>query len=193
MRTLAGPASFSTEIQKSRFLARAVPLPDAALAEAMLCSIAIETASHHCWAWRHGQRYRFHDAEEPSGSAGKPILAAIDGAGLDRVLVVVTRWFGGIKLGVGGLVRAYGGSAAECLRNAAQVEIVAYASVEVEVGFDHTNGVYHLLRQLEACIEAERYSAAGLHLRLRLPAAAVSNLCQRIRDLSRGSGRVRVE
>src|SRR5690606_870518 len=73
---------------------------------------------------RIGQSYRFNDDGEPSGTAGKPILQAIDGQGLDRVVVVVTRWFGGVLLGSGGLVRAYGGTAALCLRNADKAPLI---------------------------------------------------------------------
>src|SRR3546814_18000784 len=79
---------------------------------------SVPDATHNCWAWRIGDDYRSNDDGEPAGTAGRPILAAIDGQGMDRVVVVVTRWFGGIKLGAGGLVRAYGGTAAECLRRA---------------------------------------------------------------------------
>jgi putative IMPACT (imprinted ancient) family translation regulator len=61
---------------------------------------------------------RFNDDGEPAGTAGRPILQAIEGQGMDRVVVVVKRWYGGIKLGAGGLMRAYGGTAAECLRRA---------------------------------------------------------------------------
>ncbi len=72
---------------------------------AFLQQVAVTDATHNCWAYRHGQDYRSSDDGEPAGTAGRPILAAIDGQGFDRVMVVVTRWFG-IKLGAGGLVRA---------------------------------------------------------------------------------------
>ena len=73
-------------------------------------------ATHHCWAYRIGPAYRFGDDGEPGGTAGAPILRAIEGQGVDRVMVVVVRFYGGVKLGTGGLARAYGGTAAECLR-----------------------------------------------------------------------------
>src|SRR3546814_1073968 len=85
---------------------------------------AVAGANHNCWACRIGQTYRFSDDGEPGGTAGKPILQAIDGHDLDGIAVVVTRWFGGILLGSGGLVRAYGGTAALCLQGAAKVRIV---------------------------------------------------------------------
>jgi len=118
MVTLASRWQLQQEIRKSRFLAQAAPVDDDAAADTFIAEVSDRGATHNCWAWRLGNRYRFNDDGEPGGSAGRPILAAIDGQGLDHVVVVVTRWFGGIKLGVGGLVRAYGGCAAECLRTA---------------------------------------------------------------------------
>src|SRR5690242_3615728 len=110
LATLAAPCSHAVEIKKSRFLAQAAPASSAEAAMAFVDSLRDNGGGHHCWAYRIGQAYRFNDDGEPSSSAGKPILAAIDGQGFDRVVVVVTRWFGGVKLGVGGLIRAYGGT-----------------------------------------------------------------------------------
>jgi putative IMPACT (imprinted ancient) family translation regulator len=106
MFTLQRIETSTQEIKKSRFLAVAGPIADEQAARAFLAAHADPAANHNCWAWRLGQTYRFSDDGEPSGTAGKPILAAIDGQKLDRVAVVVTRWFGGILLGSGGLMRA---------------------------------------------------------------------------------------
>jgi uncharacterized YigZ family protein len=122
--TLAATATVRQEIKKSRFMAIAAPVNDEEAAKAFVASHTDPAANHNCWAWRIGQGYRFNDDGEPSGTAGKPILQAIDGQGLDRVIVVVTRWFGGVLLGSGGLVRAYGGTAALCLRSADKIPIV---------------------------------------------------------------------
>ena len=113
---LAVPASLRQEIRKSIFVANAanVGSPDAALA--FVAAVTDRTATHNCWAYRIGQQYRFNDDGEPGGTAGRPILQAIDAQQMDDTVVVVTRWYGGIKLGAGGLARAYGGCAAECLR-----------------------------------------------------------------------------
>ena len=111
MRTLAAESAHEQVIKRSRFLAVAsrADSPEAALV--WLGRNAASDASHNCWAYRVGNEYRFSDDGEPGGTAGRPILAAIEGAGLDHVIVVVTRWYGGVKLGAGGLVRAYGGTA----------------------------------------------------------------------------------
>ena len=122
--TLAAPAAFTLEVKHSRFLAQAAPASAPAAALAFLDEVADPAATHNCWAYRIGGEYRSSDAGEPAGTAGRPILTAIDGQGCDQVVVVVTRWYGGIKLGAGGLVRAYGGAAAECLRNAGRVPLV---------------------------------------------------------------------
>src|SRR5512138_3130194 len=96
--TLAAPARLHQEIRKSRFIAHAAQAADPDAALAFVESVTDRSATHNCWAYRIGQQYRFSDDGEPSGTAGKPILQAIDGQGFDQVVVVVTRWFGGIKL-----------------------------------------------------------------------------------------------
>lgn len=188
--TLLAPASFEESIQKSRFLARAWPVEAVEDAQLHINDCARELASHHCWAWRLGQQYRFHDADEPAGTAGRPILQAIDGQGYDRVVVVVTRWFGGIKLGAGGLVRAYGGCAAECLRRAERKPLIVQADLQVFVPFACDSALRQLLSGLHGALSAEHYDAEGLHAEIRLPAVHASEFELRLRDLSRGSARV---
>ena len=143
--TLAAPAAHSLEVRHSRFLAQAAPVttPEAALA--FLAQVMDGDATHNCWAYRIGGDYRSSDDGEPSGTAGRPILAAIDGQGFDRVMVVVTRWYGGIKLGAGGLARAYGGTAAECLRTAPRQPLVAMCTLELHAGFDDIGTVHAAL------------------------------------------------
>ena len=143
--TLAAAAAHSLEVKHSRFLAHAAPVetPEAALA--FLAQVADPDATHNCWAYRIGGDYRSSDDGEPAGTAGRPILAAIDGQGFDQVMVVVTRWYGGIKLGAGGLVRAYGGAAAECLRTASRRPLIAMATLDVHAGFDDMGAVHAAL------------------------------------------------
>ena len=97
--------------------------------------------NHHCYAWREAERFRYSDDGEPSGSAGKPILQQIDGGGLDRIAVVVTRIFGGTKLGVGGLIRAYGAAVRELLDRADIAEVVPYRIVAVTIPYELSGGV----------------------------------------------------
>ncbi len=102
-------------------------------------------ATHHCWAFRLFQsgRARSSDAGEPSGTAGRPILSAI--GDLFDVGVVVARWFGGVKLGTGGLSRAYRDTAAETLRHAEIVDRYVYDRVRVIVPFDRLSAAYRLV------------------------------------------------
>ena len=189
--TLVEPASFTLEVKKSRFLVHAIPVetPEAALS--WLKKIADPDATHNCWAYRIGDAYRSSDDGEPGGSAGRPILAAIESQGLDQVMVVVTRWYGGINLGVGGLMRAYGGAAAECLRIAARRELIELIEVELSCAFALSGSLHDLITQLQGQKLAESFDEHGLRLRLRLAASSYDKLAGRLRDLSRGAAEIR--
>jgi uncharacterized YigZ family protein len=188
--TLAATAAHSLEVKHSRFLAQAAPAktPDAALA--FLAQVADRDATHNCWAYRIGGDYRSSDDGEPAGTAGRPILAEIDGQGFDLVMVVVTRWYGGIKLGAGGLVRAYGGAAAECLRTAPRQPLVAMATLELHAGFDDIGTVHAALTLHGAEKRAETFLADGVRLQLSLPADRLDALKARLRDATRDRVRI---
>ncbi|MBN8726090.1 MAG: YigZ family protein [Xanthomonadales bacterium] len=191
LHTLAAPASLEQEIRKSRFLALAESVEDAAAALAFIARVGTADATHNCWAYRIGQDYRFNDDGEPGGSAGRPILAAIEGQGFDRVAVLVTRWYGGIKLGVGGLVRAYGGTAAECLRTAPRRPLVDLAEIRFDCGFALLASLHARLPEFSASKLEERFHAEGAELTLRLPRERLDDFRGWLRDLSRGRSEVR--
>lgn len=184
--TLAQPCRHQEEIKKSRFLALAAPAESPEQALAFLRDVSEPAATHNCWAYRIGQDYRFNDDGEPGGTAGRPILQAIEGQAMDRVAVVVTRWYGGIKLGAGGLVRAYGGTAAECLRRAERVPIVAMTRLGVRCDFAELALLKTRLKELQAEVEQEVFGADGVDLQLRLPDSLVAEAQLRIGDISRG-------
>jgi len=188
--TLASPASHAIEVKHSRFLAQAAPVESAAQALAFLADIARTPATHHCWAYRIGNDYRSSDDGEPAGTAGRPILAAIDGQGFDRVMVVVTRWYGGVNLGAGGLVRAYGGTAAECLRTAPRRALIDYRELVVQAGFEDTGAVHAALAAHGAERLDEAFDAEGLRMRVRLPADRVDALVAQLRDATRNRARI---
>lgn len=188
--TLAGPAEAMLEVKKSRHLARAEPVDSPEAALAFIERVSVPEATHNCWAYRIGAAYRFSDDGEPAGTAGKPILAAIDGQGLDGVAVVVTRWFGGIKLGAGGLVRAYGGAAVEALRTAPRKAIIHWEALDVAVGFPHVQALHATLAAFGAVKRDERFDAEGLRVACDLPAEAVEAFEARLRDATRGLSRV---
>jgi len=189
--TLAAPWRHEEEIKKSRFLAQAAPIgsPDEALA--WFGAVSDVSATHNCWAYRIGDAYRFNDDGEPGGTAGRPILQAIDGQGYDRVAVVVTRWYGGIKLGAGGLVRAYGGAAAECLRLAPRLPIVATGHLVMHCEFADLALVSARLRDMGATVERETFTADGAELDVSAPLDDLDTIAARVIDLSRGKIRPR--
>jgi uncharacterized YigZ family protein len=184
--TLLAPAGFELEVRKSRFLVHAAPADSPAAALAFLDDVADRDATHNCWAYRIGQAYRFSDDGEPAGTAGKPILAAIDGQKLDGVMAVVTRWYGGIKLGAGGLVRAYGGSVAECLRRAPRRTVVEYVGATLEIDFAHAATLHALLAQFGAQKIDEVFVSEGLRLQLRVPLEHADALDESLRNATRG-------
>lgn len=188
--TLAGPAEFLLEVKKSRHLARAVPVESPQAALDWIAAVSVPDATHNCWAYRVGQDYRFSDDGEPSGTAGRPILSAIDGQGLDGVAVVVTRWFGGIKLGAGGLVRAYGGAAAECLRTAPRRVLVERVDARIDCPFGHAGTAHALLAPHGAIKLDEGYGEDGLHLTLSVPVDALDALRTALRDATRDQARL---
>lgn len=184
--TIAAAADHQVVIQRSRFLALAWPASDPESALATIENHRLHEASHNCWAYRVGNDYRFNDDGEPGGSAGRPILAAIDGQGLDQVVVLVARWFGGTKLGVGGLVRAYGGCAAECLRLAPRRALIDYRPLVCRFGFALEQPVRKLLGEFGATIERPAYRPDGLRLNLQVPADRLDSVRAALIDLCRG-------
>jgi uncharacterized YigZ family protein len=186
--TLAGAVHLQQEIRKSRFLARAAPVGDVDAALAFISRVAARDATHNCWAYRIGSAYRFSDDGEPGGSAGRPILLAIESQGLDRVVVVVTRWFGGIKLGVGGLARAYGGCAAECLRAAEKTIVVERMRARVCCEYAAAPLLYARLREFDAIKHDERACPHGVELDIEVAVTRLDALGAFVRDLTRGRG-----
>jgi uncharacterized YigZ family protein len=188
--TLTAEASLQQDVRKSRFLARAAPVESVDAAVAFFARVREADATHNCWAYRIGASYRFNDDGEPGGTAGRPILQAIDSQALDRVAVVVARWFGGIKLGAGGLVRAYGGAAAECLRLAPRSAIVERIAVLVRCDFASAGALRARLGDYDAAKREEHADAEAVELAIDLPAARVDAFAALVRDLTRGCGRV---
>lgn len=186
LRRLLGPAQYRVEIRKSRFLAQAVVLNQPEDAAARLAQLSDPAASHNCWAWRCGAHYRFSDDGEPGGTAGRPILSAIEHQGFDQCLLVVTRWYGGIQLGTGGLARAYGGSANSCLQDAASEPLVERTVLQCLCPYTLLEQFKSLLTAADACIIAERFLAEGVHLQLGVPVPHQAQLQQRLQNLSRG-------
>jgi uncharacterized YigZ family protein len=145
-----------------------------------------QDASHLCWAYRIGDQYRFSDGGEPGGTAGQPILRAIEGQELDHVVVGVIRYFGGTKLGAGGLMRAYGGTAAEALRTAEKQVESPRVAVAVETGFEHISALYRALDVCSAENRVEDYDDKGVKMKASLPANELERFKVMLRDGTRG-------
>jgi len=182
--TLAAPVQHVLDVKHSRFLAHAVPVTNAAEALAFVQRASIADASHNCWAYRCGEAYRSSDAGEPAGTAGRPILAAIDGQGYDHVIVLVSRWFGGIKLGAGGLVRAYGGAAAQCLRLGQRQPLVTLQRLHLTCPFHQLGALHTQLALHQATKRDEHFNEHGVRLHVECPASQVEPLKTRLRDLT---------
>lgn len=184
--TLAAPNHHEIVVKKSRFLAIAEPVSSPEEAMATLARVSDSAATHNCFAYRVGEQYRFSDDGEPGGTAGRPILAAIEGRGIDGVLVVVTRWYGGIKLGAGGLARAYGGSASECLRSAKLELRHARVRASLEASFEDMGAVYALLERLEVDKLSEDFQAAGVLFEVELNQRDLPVFERALADATRG-------
>jgi uncharacterized YigZ family protein len=187
LSTLLAPAEARQEIKKSRFVAHAGLVADGAEAKAFILAHSDATAGHNCWAWRLGQNYRFNDDGEPGGTAGKPILQAIEGQGIDRVAIVVSRWFGGILLGSGGLMRAYGGTAAICLRGTEKVPLIETIAGLVDCSFGDLALVQSRLAALAGVqIGAPAFHDRGATLSLAIPKADLETAARLVTDLTSG-------
>jgi thymidylate synthase len=184
--TLTGPTEFREEIRKSRFITLAAPIASAPDAQTFIEQHSDFNATHNCWAWKLGAQYRSTDDGEPGGTAGRPILAAIDAQDFDRVVVLVIRWYGGIQLGTGGLARAYGGGANKCLQQAARVALINRVPLHFECTFSELALVKLRLAELNGVVEEEHFNANGVGLSIALAPESINTLGRQLSDISRG-------
>ena len=161
-KTVKKDAFAETEIKKSRFLAHIAEVKSEEEAEALIKETKKKyyDASHSCSAYilnsDKGIRHSSDDGE-PSGTAGKPILDVISGAGLSNVIVIVTRYFGGTELGTGGLVRAYSGATAEVLKNSEIVEVTDARLTEFVIDYGLLPKLQHICMELGIIIYETEY------------------------------------
>lgn len=189
--TLARLVTFEEEIKKSRFQAFATPVENEQEAKDFLEAYRDSTTTHQCWAWKIGHHVRFNDDGEPSGTAGRPILATIEGNELTNVLVLVNRWYGGIKLGTGGLVRAYGGCAGQCLLLAEKIELIEKKKVEFSCQFNEWAIFQYELNQQQIDYQ-ETYSAEGVQVQALLQCHQLDAFALKIQDVSRGREQLKI-
>jgi uncharacterized YigZ family protein len=187
---LAREAIFELKVNKSKFIAHAFPVIDSESAVRKIESVRkdMHDARHHPYAYRLSDEnsFRYNDDGEPSGSSGKPILDAIDKHGLRNTLVIVTRYFGGVKLGVGGLKRAYFEAADECLSGAKIKEVFITEDITIKFDFKYIGGVMNLASKAGIKILEDRSTDKSVIVcRVRL--GLIESFCKEVTDLTNGS------
>lgn len=184
--TLTHPIQHNEEIKKSRFIVNAAPIVSIAQTTEFIQTISDLSATHNCWAWKMGQQYRFNDDGEPTSTAGRPILSAIEGQHCDHLVVVVTRYFGGIKLGTGGLMRAYGGSVSHCLQQAELTELIKRVQLTFHCYYSEWPIVENCLKELYGIIEQQNFDSEGTTVTIGITQDKLSLLQSNIINITRG-------
>ncbi len=191
-RTPAGTAEAEMVIKRSTFIGTAGPAADAASAEAFVARVRERSpdANHHAWAYRLGgacgqAEIGSSDDGEPGGTAGRPMLAILEGSGLQEIVVVGTRYFGGIKLGTGGLVRAYSAAAREALKALPVEERVLHEVYTFSVDYARYGALHYLLPQQGVRVEEEAF-AEQVTLRVAVPAEAHDAVAEMLREATNG-------
>jgi uncharacterized YigZ family protein len=162
--TIRSESEIEIKIKGSKFFGRAFSCVDETEAENILKNIQKKyyDATHHCFAYRVGlgneSKFRYSDAGEPSGTAGRPIFDQIEGKQLTDVIIIVTRYFGGTKLGTGGLTHAYSDAAAAAIEKAGLVEKYLTDSLSVTVNFSDYNNVERLLHKYDVNVTKQDFS-----------------------------------
>jgi uncharacterized YigZ family protein len=190
--TTLAPGSHWTELEvkKSRFLAYASHVDSWAEAQAYVMSIKSEhpKARHWCYGYCGSGVERGSDDGEPTGTAGAPILGALRGCFLSDTICVVVRYYGGVQLGTGGLIRAYGAAARQTLRQAPVRVVVLQSTVRVRVEGDCVGAMYNAVGRVGGRTSDEDYSADGsLSIRVHCETAVLQQLKGALLDATRGS------
>ena len=172
--SIASPSRGLYKDQGSRFISFAYPVETEAQVKELVDALKKEyhDARHHCYAYRlglDGSRFRMNDDGEPSSTAGRPILSQIDSAGLSDVLVVVVRYFGGIKLGVPGLIKAYKTATQDALGQAAKIEKTAAVSYHIEFDYLNMESVMRTLKDMDIPQSGQSFNqSCSMDIRVRL-------------------------
>lgn len=193
--TIAGAVEHELVIKKSRFIAQLSPVSSAAEADEVIAAAKRRfwDARHNCSAQvtgLHGDRARSSDDGEPSGTAGMPMLEVLRRRGLTDLVAVVTRYFGGVKLGAGGLVRAYSSAVSEGLDRAALVDRMLLAQAVLSVPHAEAGRYDNALRAWAAAhggVRGETRYAADARFELWAPPASLPRLAADVAELSAGA------
>ena len=183
--TLVSETIFEEDIKKSRFQAIAASVENEQQVKIFLEKHLDLTTTHQCWAWKIGHNVRFNDDGEPSGTAGRPILATIEGNDLTNTIVLVNRWYGGIKLGTGGLVRAYGGCSGQCLLLAEKIELIEKKKIYFQCHFSEWS-IFQYELNTQDIEYKEQYTADGVEVEALLQIHQIDPLKLKVQDVTRG-------
>lgn len=190
---VADRVEVETEVLNSRFLATLERVDTKAEAQALVAELrqTHPEANHHCYAFVVGppgstRCVGFSDAGEPHNTAGRPMFDVLVHSGLGDVACVVTRWFGGTKLGRGGLVRAYGDAVQEALGQAERVDRVVWRKGVVDLDYAQVDGILRWLPELGAEV-LDRSYGARVRFELRVPEEAQGQLARELADRTRGA------
>lgn len=173
-KSISGTSEGLFKDNGSRFISLAYPVETEEECKAIVASLKKEyhDARHHCYAYRIGYKgdvIRASDDGEPSSSAGRPILGQIESNGLSDILVVVVRYFGGIKLGIPGLIRAYKTATADAIANAMVVTKVAKASYRLSFGYMQMNAVMKMVKDMDLEQHSQNFgNECTIDVRVRL-------------------------
>ena len=183
-------------VTRSRFVTTIARAETPAEAHALVERIRDELpdASHHCWAFVAGPpgstaHIGLSDAGEPKGTAGRPILTVLLHSGIGEIAAVSSRWFGGTKLGTGGLARAYAEGVTRALQTLPTELKVRRASVDVTVSYARVDALRQLVSELDGVLEEETYGA-DVRYRVAVPIDALDRFEARLADATAGEGRV---
>ena len=194
-QTIRGISTFEYEEKRSRFIASAAfaDTEEAALAHLNRIKAANRTARHNVYAYvlREGGRTRYSDDGEPAKTAGTPVLEAIGHAGLSDVIVVVTRYFGGVLLGTGGLVRAYTAAASGALQSAELVSMRLVVDCKVRVSYAQFEQAQRIIAAAETRLDEPIFDDA-VTLCWRMPAGREETLRTALNELTRGGAEVEI-
>ena len=181
-------------IQRSRFITTAAHAPDANAANAFVDSVRelFPDATHHCWAFVAGPpgstaHIGMSDDGEPHGTAGRPMLTILLHSGVGEIVTVCTRYFGGVKLGTGGLSRAYAGGVKLLLQTLPTELKIKRVHVSVRVAYPHVESLQRLLDDLEVIVEHEDYGEE-VRYQIAVPSMTLETLREQLAQLTSGEG-----
>ncbi len=189
----AAPVVSSHEVKKSRFITLLAHTDGVEAAKVFVELVRRDhpEARHHCWAWVAGapddsQQLGFSDDGEPAGTAGKPMLAQLMGSGIGEITAIVVRYYGGVKLGTGGLVKAYSGGVQQALAQVETLRKVPLNEYTLQCEYAHLAAIELMLEQVGGHIVESDFQVT-IRLRVALPQVCLADFTQKLADISRGT------